>query len=173
MHGAQWRDPRGPTSAFPTETQVHGMVREAARLARVYAIPITRKTVLSHAEVETTLGVPQAQKWDFDYDPLGVSTSRDPIEIGDQLRALIRAEMAEAVSAGRPEAPPPSPAMPVLRRGSTGTAVKTLQRALGLHDDGIFGPATHRAVVAFQRRRQLLPDGVAGPSTWAALLPST
>lgn len=62
----------------------------------------------------------------------------------------------------------------VLRRGSRGEAVGTLQTALtaaghALVADGIFGPATERAVRAFQTRNRLVVDGVAGPATMAAL----
>jgi len=52
---------------------------------------------------------------------------------------------------------------------SRGSAVATLQRALGITADGIFGPATKAAVKRFQRRRGLTADGVVGPATWAAL----
>ncbi|MCW3814004.1 L,D-transpeptidase family protein [Micromonospora sp. DR5-3] len=64
---------------------------------------------------------------------------------------------------------------PVLRQGSRGTAVSTLQRRLtALHYDvggvdGIFGPSTHHAVVAFQKVNGLTRDGIVGPRTWAAL----
>ena len=62
-----------------------------------------------------------------------------------------------------------------LRRGSTGEAVKTLQRRLRVlgfsagRIDGDFGPATEAAVIAFQRAKQLLPDGIVGPRTVRAM----
>lgn len=61
-----------------------------------------------------------------------------------------------------------------LRRGSTHTLVKQLQRQLGLNDDGYFGPLTEAAVRVFQRDKstmdaELVPDGIVGPKTWAAL----
>lgn len=57
----------------------------------------------------------------------------------------------------------------VLRVGSRGAAVKQLQRALGIEDDGAFGPGTLDAVRDFQRRMALPVDGVVGARTWAML----
>ncbi len=65
--------------------------------------------------------------------------------------------------------------MPLLRQGSRGGAVRTLQAGLNevfprrLAVDGVFGPRTEAAVRDFQRRRRLTVDGVAGPRTWTAL----
>lgn len=65
--------------------------------------------------------------------------------------------------------------MPLLRRGSTGEAVKTLQtrlNALGYDCgtvDGIFGIKTYNAVVSFQTARALAVDGIVGVNTWGAL----
>lgn len=59
---------------------------------------------------------------------------------------------------------------PVLRRGSTGTAVSVLQAVLGVGVDGDFGPATQTAVVNAQRARGLVADGIVGAATWGALL---
>jgi hypothetical protein len=72
-------------------------------------------------------------------------------------------------------------ARPVLRQGTTGSAVVELQTLLtrsghSTSRDGSFGPATHAAVLAFQRGHGLTADGVVGPLTWAALVaasPST
>src|SRR5262245_25846503 len=64
---------------------------------------------------------------------------------------------------------------PVLRTGSRGAAVTTLQRRLvALHYDiggvdGSFGSQTFHGVVAFQKVNGLARDGVVGPRTWAAL----
>lgn len=57
----------------------------------------------------------------------------------------------------------------VLRVGDRGPHVARLQQALGIEDDGAFGPATLRAVQEFQARRDLPVDGVVGARTWAAL----
>lgn len=65
--------------------------------------------------------------------------------------------------------------MPLLCRGSTGEAVKTLQtrlNALGYDCgtvDGIFGIKTYNAVVKFQTARALAVDGIVGVNTWGAL----
>jgi hypothetical protein len=66
------------------------------------------------------------------------------------------------------------PAVPVLRRGSRGMAVRRLQRALAdlgytLAVDGDFGPETQAVVTLFQRDHGLKIDGVAGTETQEAL----
>ena len=87
-----------------TEAQLKALVREVARLAKGYNIPVTRKTILSHAEVQPTLGVAQAGKWDIAWIP-GWPNATDPLGVGDCLRSMIRAEM----SAPAPAATPPQP----------------------------------------------------------------
>ena len=57
----------------------------------------------------------------------------------------------------------------VLRVGARGAAVVRLQQALGVADDGAFGPETLAAVEAFQRAQGLPVDGIVGARTWAAL----
>lgn len=54
----------------------------------------------------------------------------------------------------------------ILRFGATGAEVKTLQRALRLRDDGVFGRETEAAVKEFQLRSGLTVDGVVGFKTW-------
>lgn len=73
--------------------------------------------------------------------------------------------------------------MPVLRRGSSGTAVKTLQRLLRqleyvnadgkalISVDGSFGSNTEAAVKRYQKNRGAKnPDGIVGAWTWNKLL---
>ena len=63
----------------------------------------------------------------------------------------------------------------ILRQGSSGAAVKSLQKRLielgylGGSADGNFGTGTKSAVAAFQRKAGLDADGIAGPTTLAVL----
>jgi len=67
---------------------------------------------------------------------------------------------------------------PLLRLGSRGDAVATLQTQLqqaGHYTDrvdGMFGRRTQAAVMAWQRSHNLSPDGIVGPATWATLPPT-
>jgi cell wall-associated NlpC family hydrolase len=47
--------------------------------------------------------------------------------------------------------------------------VASVQRALGVAADGVFGPQTKAAVLAFQRAHGLEVDGIVGPQTLGAL----
>jgi M6 family metalloprotease-like protein len=67
--------------------------------------------------------------------------------------------------------------MQVLKTGSKGPAVKTLQCILNaagtspaLLIDGIFGVKTNIAVIAIQKANGLVQDGIVGPKTWNALM---
>ncbi len=83
---------------------------------------------------------------------------------------------SEGTNLGIGTVPPGS----VLRQGSRGQDVITLQYLLDLiseyyptvpapTQDGIFGPGTQQAVIAFQRAMQLSPDGIVGAVTWKKL----
>jgi peptidoglycan hydrolase-like protein with peptidoglycan-binding domain len=73
------------------------------------------------------------------------------------------------------------PGRPVLKKGSSGPAVKQLQLSLNavrvqntpppaeLAEDGQYGDATEAAVRAYQRSHGIGPTGVAGPLTWGSL----
>ena len=58
----------------------------------------------------------------------------------------------------------------LLKKGSRGNDVKTLQRILHLYEDGIFGAMTEEAVKEYQRQNGLIADGIVGDKTWAAML---
>jgi len=59
--------------------------------------------------------------------------------------------------------------MAVLKVGSTGDLVKSLQQKLGLTADGQFGPGTEKAVKSWQAANGLTADGIVGPATLAKL----
>ena len=153
---------------FPiTELQLDVLVTFVADLCLKYRIPVTRRTVLSHAEVQPTLGIRQNGKWDISWLP-GMDAPGDPVAVGDQLRARILAAM------GQPAIEPVA-FTPVLRRGSKGDAVRRLQELLTGQGhvlgkvDGDFGERTDAAVRIFQKLEQLKPDGIVGAQTWAKL----
>ena len=57
----------------------------------------------------------------------------------------------------------------VLKKGVRSPRVASVQKALGLDVDRIYGPATVRAVKRFQRRHGLTADGIVGPATWSLI----
>lgn len=61
----------------------------------------------------------------------------------------------------------------LLKKGNRGKNVQTLQRALHLLDDGIFGQMTEEAVKDFQKSHGLKVDGIVGDKTWAAICGSS
>ena len=63
----------------------------------------------------------------------------------------------------------------ILRKGSTGDAVRTVQANVRVTVDGIFGNITDKAVREFQRThtvdgKKLEVDGIVGENTWKALI---
>ncbi|PZQ99937.1 MAG: N-acetylmuramoyl-L-alanine amidase [Cereibacter sphaeroides] len=72
-----------------TDPQLEAGLVHIGQLCRRYSIPVTRRTVLTHAEVQPTLGIKQKGKWDIRWLP-GMTAIGDAVEIGDQLRARIR-----------------------------------------------------------------------------------
>src|SRR5690606_6966484 len=56
----------GSFGSYPmTEKQFEAMCERISMLCTAYGIPVSRTTVLSHAEVQGTLGIQQRNKWDF------------------------------------------------------------------------------------------------------------
>jgi hypothetical protein len=90
MFGARER-PFDPGKYPITPKQLRAFAQTVAEFSLTYDIPVTRKTVLTHAEVQGTLGVWQRGKWDVTWLP-GMSEPSDPLDVGDGLRQLITAE---------------------------------------------------------------------------------
>ena len=99
------------------------------------------------------------------------------------LAAAVPAASAAGAAVRSPSGPPgvtartaAVAAQPVLRLGSRGGTVVTLQQRLAAlryfdvgRADGVFGANTYHAVVAFQKVQGLTRDGIVGPATWARL----
>ncbi len=54
----------------------------------------------------------------------------------------------------------------LLKKGSKGDDVKSVQKVVGVTADGDFGPGTEKAVIAWQAAHGLSADGIVGPATW-------
>lgn len=103
MHGAKER----PFSSgqYPiTQVQINALAELVADLAADYDIPVERTTVLTHAEVQPTLGIQQAGKWDIMWVP-GMAAPGDPVVVGDRLRKMVR-DYAVLLAAPMPPAGP-------------------------------------------------------------------
>lgn len=73
-----------------TNDMLSKFYEEIATLCIVYKIPLSKWSVLTHAEVQPTLGVRQNNKWDITWLP-GMTKPGDPVEVGNVLRMGIRA----------------------------------------------------------------------------------
>ena len=103
MAGAQER-PFHAGSHPITPAQVDALVGLVRALCREYGIPVTRETVLSHAEVQPTLKITQRGKWDITYLP-GMIGPGDAVEVGDRLREMVKAQVVERPAHASPEPP--------------------------------------------------------------------
>lgn len=70
---------------------------------------------------------------------------------------------------GEPEQPDEPGTRPVVKKGSKGPHVSTVQRLLKQRVDADFGVQTEAAVKGFQVGRALQADGIVGPLTWDEL----
>ena len=101
MHGAQERPFRA--GGYPiTDVQVDSLIEVVADLCATYRIPVTRQTVLTHAEVQPTLGVAQRGKWDITWLP-DMQRPGDAVQVGDRLRGFVTRAMTVVEAAPRPK----------------------------------------------------------------------
>lgn len=91
---------------FPmTARQFEVLVEVVADLCRAYSIPVTTRTVLSHAEVQGTLGITQRGKWDYTRLAFERAVMGGPT-IGARLRDMVSAAMGQGAPAPAPLPPP-------------------------------------------------------------------
>jgi hypothetical protein len=95
-----------------TAPQWDAMIRAVAQLAKRYGIAITTRTILTHAEVQVNLGIPQRQKWDITRGVPGRPEIIGARAVGD----FIRAAVASALREDEPTLPfPPTDQVPASR----------------------------------------------------------
>lgn len=110
---AMWGAKEQPFKAgkYPiTDAQVDAMAGLVARLCAAYDIPVRGDTVLTHAEVQPTLGVKQRGKWDINWLP-GMDKAKSPHVAGERLRQLVREKMTPHKPIAAPVKPNPLAAL--------------------------------------------------------------
>ena len=126
--------------------------------------------------IESTKSAHTAGEWIID-TPATATTSGSKHKECTVCGYTMATETIPATGGGYYYAPTAAvvPDMPMLYRGCTGDAVKTLQdklNALGYNSgnvDGIFGAKTYAAVTAFQKANSLGVDGIVGKLTWGKI----
>ena len=103
MHAAKDR-PFHPGNYPITDNQLSAFVKLVADLSEKYDIPVERETILTHAEVQPTLGIKQRGKWDITWLP-GMFEPEHPVSVGDDIREMIRAQIAPPVFKPEPAKP--------------------------------------------------------------------
>ncbi len=126
MAGAQER-PFNAGAHPITPAQVQALVKLCRDLSAQYGIPVDRKTILSHAEVQPTLGVQQRGKWDIAWLP-GMDKPGDPVKVGDHIRGLIAAAPQRPVEAPKPS---PQPAPTKVQEGFWAALLRVLAGLFG------------------------------------------
>lgn len=102
MVGAE-RCPREKGRAPMTALQWHTLADVLADLCRRYSIPVTRETVLFHAEIGPNLGLDRGDEWGITrlpFDPSLVGAGA----FGDAMRSLVAARLRELSPAIKPMA---------------------------------------------------------------------
>lgn len=89
MAGAEQNPFRAGKSPI-TRAQWEALPKVLADLCRRYTIPVLPQTVLSHAEVQGTLGIAQRGKWDIAILPFDQSLNTAK-KVGDAFRAATKA----------------------------------------------------------------------------------
>ena len=115
-----------------------------AALCDRYGISPVETSVLTHAEVQPVLGIPQRGKWDVTVYPGDVPLRVRPARVVGE---LFRAAVLEALSG--PVTQPPADSRVENR--------KAMQRWLGVAPDGAFGPITLGALTEAVSSGRLSP----------------
>lgn len=146
-----------------TERQFNAMCKKIAELCVEYNISVSPMTVLSHAEVEPTLGIKQRGKWDFTVIPF-MPKVKGARACGDEMRKRVNAYLS-GVDITANDGP-----------DSEGIErIRWLQKLLSNKGydlgvpDGVVGTKTEGAIIRFQTAQNLPLTGEFDTTTVAAL----
>ena len=90
MAGMMGAEGPGKLGKYPlTKVQFDACIELVRKLVKQYRIPVTLSTVLSHAEVQTTLGIKQNGKIDISFGIPGKPELKTARACGDYIRSLI------------------------------------------------------------------------------------
>jgi hypothetical protein len=84
--------PFNPGKSPITQAQWDILPKVLADLSQAYDIPVARETMLSHAEVQDTLGIKQKGKWDISVLPFNLKI-KGAKAVGDAFRSATKAEL--------------------------------------------------------------------------------
>ena len=91
MAGMLGAEGPGKLGKFPlTKKQWDACMALVKKLAAQYKIPVTPSTILSHAEVQSTLGIRQNGKVDISFGVPGKPDLRTARACGDYIRSLVK-----------------------------------------------------------------------------------
>ena len=90
MAGMMGAEGPGRLGKYPlTKVQFDACMELVRKLAKQYRIPVTLSTVLSHAEVQTALGIKQNGKIDISFGIPGKPELKTSRACGDYIRSLL------------------------------------------------------------------------------------
>jgi hypothetical protein len=139
-----------------TKDQWDVFVLAIADLCERYKLPVTHKTVLTHAEVQANLGIKQRGKWDIAILPFDPSFNTAK-KVGDRLRAEVKAALGQGAPAPKPAPVAVAPDAFPTKGTMDNEVVAQVQRRLkelGYAEignvDGDFGDLTEKAILIFR-----------------------
>jgi peptidoglycan hydrolase-like protein with peptidoglycan-binding domain len=158
-----------------TRARTHAKVTRAVRIPEAQAmglVPEFEPRDLTSVELwEKSILRSQHRRWALEQ----ARANRKPVRRAGSIAMVAAAAfpaaagVATADSAGSSQPAVAVTPTGLLRVGSEGPGVATVQRALGISADGVYGPQTAAAVRSYQQVHGLLVDSIVGPQTWGSL----
>jgi len=172
MAGAK-ESPLDYGSAPFTEVQWNTLAKVVAQLCERYNVKLTNKTVLSHAEVQGTLGVKQKNKWDITVIPF-IPTVKGATAVGNLFRQKVAGLMGTTQVVVETKTKDDVTVAPSTKSAlvdiDLNVTTKQIQQALiklgyNIIADDIIGNKTISAIKMLQKTYGFTANGRIGPKT--------